>query len=148
LLAEINKAGAEQAKSDSNSFADHVWQSFEYNLIQAPVNGITQIIDHCANTKLLPEVQFCSAPKPSEFGSKAWLGDIVGGTAACSVQLGLLHRFIGAGAAANVERQANYGLKAALPSIGKSMVTGVFVGGFLTPVDESDGGNFLEKKFL
>lgn len=147
FLERISEAGAEEHDASSSSFSEHAWRSFEYNLVQAPLNGITQIVDHAANTNFLPQVQFCSPPKPADFGTSAWLGDVAGGTAASAVQLGLLHRFVGAGAASSIESRATYGLKAAIPSIGKSMATGLLVGGLLQPVDESQGGNFVVKKF-
>lgn len=132
-------------KSSFDEFSEHVSDSLRYGLFQAPVNGFVQLVDHTTGSKNLPEVQFCNAPKQSDFGSAGWLGDLVGGTAATGIQLGVLHRFVGAGAAANAEKSATYGLRAAMPGIQKSFATGVVLGGLFTEVDDHEG-NFLAKR--
>ncbi|MCC7527754.1 MAG: LOG family protein [Candidatus Melainabacteria bacterium] len=134
---------AESAREESgiSNFTSHAWDSFRYSLVQAPVSGIVQLYDHASGSQHLQDVQFFDAPKEAAFGSSGWAGNLVGGTAAAMVQFGVLHRLVGAGAAAKLEQSSAYGLKAALPYVGRSAATGLVFGGVLAPVDESLTGS-------
>lgn len=139
-----NKEPADQG------FIQHTADSLRYNLFQAPLNGVAQLLDRAHGRspdeyKILPSVQFCEPPKPSEFGTSSWAGELVGGTAATVIQFGALHRFVGAGAAAKAELSPVYGLRTAMPGIGRSVFTGMIVGGVFTPSDDS-AGNFANQR--
>jgi hypothetical protein len=124
-------------------FASHAYDSFKYNLVQAPVTGVMQLVDHFEGTKYAQETNVIAAPdKDDKFLSAEWFGDVVGGTGAAMVQFGLLHRLVGTGAAAKLETSERYGLKAALPYVAKSAATGVVIGSVFTPSDDTTD-NFL-----
>ena len=85
-----SKESAEPASNKAQNsglseFSEHAIDSFKYTAIQAPVSGITQIVDHIAETKFLPKVQFFQAPKPAEVGTAAFAGEVVGSTAAAAI---------------------------------------------------------------
>jgi len=149
LVLSNSSASAKTEKDDSavGQFASHCLDSLKYNLVQAPLSGITQIVDHVANTNYLPKVQMFEPPKPSEVGSAAWAGDVAGGTAAAAIPLILFHKFVGPGAATALETSATYGVnKAMFPTLAKTAGIGLAFGGVLTPVNEADGGNFWVKR--
>lgn len=50
-----------------------------YSALQVPIKGAAQTIDHVAGTKLLPNVEFMTEPKPQQFGSAQWLSQTIGG---------------------------------------------------------------------
>ncbi len=127
-----------EKRPHSDDFAEHLADSLQYSLLQAPINGAVQLIDHVANTKILPQVQFRAAPKPADLGSSAWAGDVVGSTFGTGLQMAALHRLVGAGAAAEVETSVKYGLRTAMPAITKSFVTGAIMGGVFTQTPEGD----------
>lgn len=135
------KAEATTDQSGLSKFADHAWESFRYSLVQAPVSGVVQLYDHATGSQHLKDVQFFKPPEEDTFGSAGWLGNLAGGTGAAVVQFGLLHKLVGAGAATNIERSSAYGLKSALPYIGRSAAMGAVFGGVLAPVDDSIQGS-------
>lgn len=145
--AKAAQATADNSESASalSQFTDHAVDSFKYTAIQAPVSGVVQIIDHVADTKFLPKVQFFQPPKPAEVGTAAFAGEVVGSTAAGAIPLIIFHKMVGAGAASKFEQSATYGLnKGAAPALIKSAKLGAVFGGVLTPSDEN--GNFLAER--
>jgi len=145
----VSKANLDQVSSNSaiTEFAGHCLDSLKYNLVQAPVSGITQIVDHVAGTNYLPKVQMFEPPKASEVGTAAWVGDVAGGTAAAAIPLILFHKWVGPGAATALETSATYGVnKAMFPTLAKTAGIGLAFGGVLAPVNEDDGGNFWVKR--
>src|SRR6185369_14821951 len=64
---------------------------------------------------------------------------------AIGVQLGVLHRLVGSGAAAEMESSSAYGLQAGLPAIAKSIGTGLVLGGVFTPVDPNSGNFWFSR---
>ncbi len=131
---------AEVKSSGLSAFTSNAIDSFQYTLVQAPLNGASQLIDHVAGTDLLPKVQIFQAPQHAETGSAAWLGQVVGGTAGAAAPFIAMHKLVGPGAAGRLEMTAEYGLsRTALPSISKSVLTGALYSGILTPVGEGEG---------
>jgi uncharacterized protein (TIGR00730 family) len=147
------------SRSDSNSlhkeqssalteFAAHAYESFTYNLLQAPVTGAMQLVDHYTGTDFETSTKHFAKPKDSTFGTAEWAGDLVGGTSAAMVQFGLLHRLVGTGAAARLETKADYGIgRSALKYMAKSAATGVVMGGVLTPVAD-DSKTFVQDRLV
>jgi len=123
-------------------FASHAVSSLEYNLVQAPLTAVTQIVDNEVGTNLLPKVQFCDAPKQSKVGTAAWMGDIAGSTAAAALPFIVFHRMIGPGVAAAFETSADYGVMKAMPALGKTAALGAVYGGILTPTSADAKGDF------
>ena len=128
---------ANQGESDLAlvRFGSHAVASLKYNLVQVPLDSVTQIAGHISGKDLLPAVQFFDAPKQATVGSAAWAGDIVGSTAAAAAPLILFHKLVGPGAATAIERSAEYGLnKEAMPILARTAALGAAYGGLLTPV--------------
>lgn len=127
------------------SFLEHARDSFTYTLIQAPATSLVQLYDHATGQgeSHAKSVHWLDAPQQADMGSADWWGNLAGGTAASMLHFGLLHRLLGTGAAAGLERQTNYGLRAAMPYIGKSVATGAAFSTLFTPVDDNlKGGDF------
>lgn len=129
------------------AFSDHAIDSFRYSLVQAPTSGVVQLFDKVTGSNQLKNVQMFQAPEAADVGTSAWFGNLVGGTAASMLHFGILHRLVGTGAAAKLEQSSGYGVRMAMPHIGKSAATGLVFGGLFSPVDESlDGKDFWKAK--
>jgi predicted Rossmann-fold nucleotide-binding protein len=186
-LSLTSLASRQNAESPGDPPASHMegsalsrlWQasedSFKSTLIQSPTTAVAQVADHVdgGNREDRWSVYKSTNPNP-EFGTAEWLGHVAGSVVATGLELGLLYRFVGPGAAAKFERSASYGsldvthltkglvgstiketglhrlmppdlardmsetrlFNTALPSLSKSMATGLVVGGVLTPNSE------------
>lgn len=131
------KQGSGDAFSD---FAAGAWSSFKYSLVQAPLTGVTQLVDKAAGTNWEQSTKFFDKPAHSEFGSAGWVGEAVGGTAGAALPFILMARVAGPGAAAKMEQSAHYGLKSkeAVFPILKSIGAGVAYNGIFTPVEQGE----------
>lgn len=128
----------EVGKTPANEFAENARDAFLQSLVQMPLTGATQLVDKAIGTELVSKVQIFSGPKPAEFGTPGWAGQIAGGTLGSALPFIALHRMMGPGAAASLETSANYGLgRAALPHLGKSALVGGLYSSILVPVDTS-----------
>jgi uncharacterized protein (TIGR00730 family) len=145
--AKDSKPAQANDQSALAEFSSHLVDSFKYNLVQSPLTAVAQTADHAFGTKLEEKWHFFDAPTSSSHAA-AKAGDFVGGMAAMGVQLGVLHRFVGAGAAANLETSTLYGVDTAGSALMKSAATGAVMGGLLTPVDAKDNHDFWTKKAL
>lgn len=122
-----------------SQFSKSFVEATPYYLVQSPLNGITQFIDHTAGTKLLPKVQLFDAPAPAKLGTPAYAGEVAAGAAATVIPMILLHKVIGPGAASKLELTSRYGLtRSASPSILKSAGLGAVYGSLLTPGDTGE----------
>ncbi|MBI5171545.1 MAG: TIGR00730 family Rossman fold protein [Candidatus Melainabacteria bacterium] len=134
------EAPASEQGAPPQSALAHGAEVFRYNLIQAPLTGLTQLADNTLGTRWESQTRFYQAPTPAAYGSAAWVAEVAGGVAAGAVPFLLLHKAIGPGAVAKVEVMGNYSAAKTLPVIGKSALVGAGWGGVLTPVQE--GENF------
>ncbi len=136
---------------------EELLRSFCYSALQSPLSGAAQLIDHATadvgslvgldgGTKLLPNVQFMSAPRETVFGSSEWHAQQLGsaaGLAADLVAFSLLTRR--APRAGDTERLTQTELTAlSRKEIYKTALTGVVLGGVFTPVKEGD--NFWQAR--
>ncbi len=125
--------------SATEEFASHLYDSACYNVIQAPLTGITQLLDRTIHTDLMPKAQFFAPPKPAKIGTAAYAGEVAGGAVAAIIPMIILHKSIGPGAASKLELTANYGIgRGAAPAILKAAATGALWGGVLTPSDDKE----------
>ncbi|HEY9793957.1 MAG TPA: LOG family protein [Candidatus Obscuribacterales bacterium] len=145
--ATDHKPAAANDQSALADFSSHLVDSFKYNLIQAPLTAIAQTSDHAFGTKLEDKWHIFDAPTAAST-TAAKTGDFLGGMAAMGVQLGVFHRMLGAGAAANLETSTAYGVSTAGTALWKSAGTGALMGGLLTPVNANDDGEFWKQKEL
>ncbi len=53
-------------------------KSFVYSALQAPVDGLTQLVNHLADSKILPTLKLVEAPTVQPFASKEWLASTIG----------------------------------------------------------------------
>jgi uncharacterized protein (TIGR00730 family) len=126
-------------------FSKAFLEAAPYYLVQSPLNGLTQLIDHTSGTKLLPKVQIFDAPKPAKIGTAAYSGEVAAGAAATIIPMLILHKRLGPGAAAKLELTSQYGLtKAAVPKILQSAGLGAVYGSVLTPSDLAE--NFYKER--
>lgn len=147
LLANSGNRSERQEQSSVTALLDNAMDSFKYGLIQAPVSGLTQLVDRAVGTHLQDTVQWFKAPEKADLGSAAWYGQILGGTGASMLHFGALHRLVGTGAAARLETSAAYGLKTSAPYVAKSMATGLAFGTLFSPVDNRlSGEDFWQAK--
>lgn len=79
--AELPRNQQDKEPESHNSFLGDFVHSAAYSAVQEPINGLTQIADAVLHTKLLPNVQFISAPEQTQFGSANWHAQQVGGAA-------------------------------------------------------------------
>ncbi|CAN5618526.1 hypothetical protein BH10CYA1_BH10CYA1_57120 [soil metagenome] len=89
--AELPRSEQSKESESHNSFLGDFVHSAAYSAIQEPINGITQIADAVLQTKLLPKVQFVSAPEQTQFGSANWHAQQIGGA------VGMLLPFLAVG---------------------------------------------------
>ena len=52
LSRSNNHSLQNELSSGLTDFAAHAYDSFKYNLLQEPLTGAMQLVDHCANTDL------------------------------------------------------------------------------------------------
>lgn len=146
--SELNLAGNDRnlldpGKTPVGEFAENARDALLYSLVQAPINGVTQLVDKTLDSKLMEKCQLFRGPKEAEFGTPGWTGQVIGSTVGTALPFIAMHRMIGPGAAAQLEATNAYGLgRAALPHLGKAALAGGLYTALLQPVDESKEGNF------
>ncbi|MBS1956340.1 MAG: hypothetical protein JST89_19290 [Cyanobacteria bacterium SZAS-4] len=89
--AELPRNQEHKEPESHESVVGDFLHSAAYSAVQEPINGITQIADAVFHTKLLPQVQFISAPEQTQFGSANWHAQQVGGA------VGMLLPFLAVG---------------------------------------------------
>lgn len=120
-------------------FSEQAWKSYKYSAVQAPIDGLTQLLDHSLQTNILPNVQIFEQPEPQEIGSAGWHGQVVGSTLGVASQMAILHRLVGPGATSKLELTSSYGLGVrAFPALGKAAVTGAVYSGVFQPVGNNE----------
>ena len=135
------------AASQGQGFFDCAYDNLRYSLIQAPLTGITQIVDHLVPTDLAKHVQFWQAPERQKSFSAGWFGQQIGSFVGGALPMVALYKFAGPGAATEAEMSAEYGLKSSLSiaPIAKSIATGAVYSGLTTPISQNDGNFWLSK---
>lgn len=130
------------------SLLGHARDVFAYNLVQAPLTGVSQLSDKILGTSFESKSQIFNAPAAAERGSAAWTVEVAAAVTAGAVPMLLFHRAVGPGAVTKMELMGNYGLKTALPSVGKAAAAGALWGGVLTPTygEQSGGQSFWHER--
>lgn len=59
-------------KPSKANFFEEFGNSFLYSAIQSPLDGVVQLVDNIAGTKLLPKPQFVHSPSAEKFGTANW----------------------------------------------------------------------------
>lgn len=122
-LKEASPISSQEVAPPKSALA-HGAEVFRYNLIQAPLTGLTQLVDNTLGTRWESQTRFYQTPAPAAYGGAAWVAEVAGGVAAGAVPFLLLHKAVGPGAVAKVEVMGNYSAARTLPLIGKSALVG------------------------
>ncbi len=73
-LKEVsNVRSATESGSAARSLSEEFVDSFKFALIQSPLDGVTQLVDHFCLTDLNSKAQFFKAPKMAEYMSGSWI---------------------------------------------------------------------------
>ncbi|HEY9715218.1 MAG TPA: hypothetical protein V6C72_17235, partial [Chroococcales cyanobacterium] len=125
-------------------------RSCAYNAVQAPLEGVSQLVDAAAGTHLAKDVQFMSAPDAAKFGTLDWAAQQIGGAIGMAAPILLTHKSLAAGAdalkldqAVDLAAERMPALRFAAP-IAQGAATGAIYGGILQP--SQDGQPLLTQR--
>ncbi len=106
-----------------------------YSGIQAPLTGVTQLIDEVADTHLSKSLSFISAPEKAKFGSADWHAQQLGGALGTVIPFLAVHKGM----------SAAFGDTALLSNpISQGATSGLIFGSVFQPT--SDGENFWSSR--
>ena len=91
-----------------NSVPDDFCQSFAYTLVQAPLDGVAQLVDGQTNGKTKQAVHFLDAPEAAPFGSANWAAQQTGSALGAIAPIVAIHRGVSLGLS------RNYSMRSAL----------------------------------
>lgn len=136
---------------DSSLIKDFA-QSALYAGVQTPIDGITQLVNHTADSELLPSVQLIDAPTQAEFGSASWHAQQVGGAAGMLIPFMAVTKLTRGGmnkmgltaAESTVGAEGLWNARAKL-AIAESGISGFIYDAALKPVAPGEG-NFWEAR--
>ncbi len=151
---------AEEARLTSSSLlladsqsspAQQFGRAFAYSALQAPVEGVAQLIDGKANGESQKAVHFLDAPQHAEFGSTSWLAQQAGSGLGAVVPLLLVHKGVSGALSLNYSGKAalalaenmqvltgSQKLAATSMKLAESGLTGAVYSGLFTPVQNPD----------
>ncbi len=150
--AELPRNEQSKEPESHNSFLGDFVHSAAYSAVQEPINGITQIADAVLQTKLLPKVQFISAPEQTQFGSANWHAQQIGGAVGMLLPFLVVGKGVkgvmGAGAASEaglLSQRSMIGL-----TVKEAALTGFTYDAFLKPSEYQPGNltSFLGSRML
>ncbi|HEY9775650.1 MAG TPA: hypothetical protein V6C81_17940 [Planktothrix sp.] len=72
-----NKTNAEKDR-ENNNFAGQFVQSLGHSVIQAPIDGVREVVNKLSDKEVIPKVQIVHAPEKAEYGTPAWNGQQLG----------------------------------------------------------------------
>lgn len=135
-----------------NSLIKDFAQSALYAGVQTPIDGITQLVNHVADSDVLPAVQLIDAPHQAEFGSASWHAQQVGGAAGMLVPFLAVTKLTRGGmnkmgltaAESAVGAEGLWNTRAKL-AIAESGISGFIYDAALKPVAPGEG-NFWEAR--
>jgi predicted NAD-dependent protein-ADP-ribosyltransferase YbiA (DUF1768 family) len=146
VVAEAPAKAPEPTKGVFNNLA----HSFAYTLVQAPVDGVSQLFDKGFGTSLQKSVHFMDAPVAAKFGTSDWAAQQVGGAAGMIAPYLLLHKGVSAAAGRPYQSLSLAGGQSlsrfALAESGVAAAAGTIYGGVFTPVNP-DSKNFWGDRF-
>jgi hypothetical protein len=120
-------------KEDTNPFGDFL-RSAAYSGIQAPIEGVSQLVNKTVGSNVIPEVRMIDAPKHAEFGSTRWHAQTIGGA------VGMLAPFMavnkGVGSLMRTEAAAMNSLRF---KVTQAATAGFVYDGLMRPVQDNEG---------
>ncbi len=150
--AELPRNQQTKEPESHDSFLGDFVHSAAYSAVQEPISGLTQIADAVFQTKLLPEVQFISAPEQTQFGSANWHAQQIGGAVGMLLPFLMVGKgvkgLMGAGAASEaglLSQRSMIGL-----TVKEAALTGFTYDAFLKPSEYQPGNltSFLGSRML
>ncbi len=64
--------------AEALNLAELSGKSFVYSALQAPVDGLTEVVNHITASKILPRLKLVEPPEQQPFASKEWLATTIG----------------------------------------------------------------------
>lgn len=130
-----------QMREAPKGFANNLAQSFTYSLVQAPVDGLSQLLDKRFGSSLQKSLHFMDAPDPAKFGTSDWAAQQIGGAGGMVAPYLLLH----AGVSKAVGREMQTANSLSRANIGRfaaqeakiAAISGSIYGGVFTPVNSA-----------
>jgi len=72
---------AQQRDKENGNFAGEFVHALGHSFIQAPIDGVREVVNTFSDREVIPKVQLVQAPKKAEYGTPAWQGQQIGKTA-------------------------------------------------------------------
>lgn len=94
--------------TQKNSVPDDFCQSFAYALVQAPLDGVAQLVDGETNGEMKQAVHFMDAPEAAPFGSANWAAQHAGSALGAIAPIVAIHKGVSYGLS------RNYSMRSAL----------------------------------
>lgn len=115
-------------------------RSIVYGAIQGPVDGISQLVDKCTGSKLLPALHIVEHPDEQKFGSARWHAQQLGGAIGMAAPLLLLHRSVSHFGGTQLGKciASTTSEKCLSTEIKNSFTTGALYGALLCPSSEKE----------
>lgn len=149
-MAELTSTSAELlvTRRSQRSLPDEFLHSAAYAMVQSPVAGIAQMIDHCAGTTLLPSVSVLDAPEESTTFSAKWHAQTAGAMVGMTVPFLLMHKTVGKiGNLAFGKMEANATQQTMVQRmVAESAITGAMMDGLFRPVQQDQLNDFWKHR--
>jgi hypothetical protein len=127
-----------QPADENRNAARELLHSAAYAGLQAPIEGVSQLVNHVSGSKVIPDFHIVDAPKAAEFGSVAWHAQQFGGA------VGMIGSFyaVNKGVGAVMAKPASAAEAASLRfKVTQAASSGFVYDGLMRPV-HADEGNF------
>ncbi len=129
----------------SDGFLKAAGQSLAYNLLQAPIDSVNQIVKHTAGKDNLVDLHIVSAPVEQRANSSGELGQMVGNVVGALPYFVLLNRLGGSAVSRIVGVETAESLPV-LAKMGGAAAAGFTYEALLRPVSARDESNFWQIK--
>lgn len=116
-------------------------RSAAYSGIQAPIEGVSQLINKIAGAKVVPDMHLVSAPLPASFGSNTWHAQQFGGAA------GIIGPFMAVNKGVGVFMKPAFAAKSLSFrfKVTQAAASGFLYDGVMRPVHEEEGNFWLAR---
>jgi hypothetical protein len=59
-------------RKPSSSYAGNFVHSFGHALVQAPIDGVREVVNKLSNSKIVPKIEIVKAPEKAEVSTPEW----------------------------------------------------------------------------
>lgn len=145
-MGDLEASQSQLAKHDSfTEIAAVTAHSALFTAFQEPVNGFAQAMDKLADTSFLPKVQLLDAPEKTQFGSKEWFAQQVGGAVGTLVPFTLARTVLRFGSGSlSAEAASTPSALTSTMRVKEAGMTGFVYEGLFRPTDSSQSESGLE----